>query len=62
MSLKIELEVQEVQVIMAGLAKLPLESSIDTWFKVKNQAEAQMIQQQAPVQTVGTAEPEPSQA
>lgn len=47
MSLNIELEVNEVQAVLAGLAKLPLENSIDTWFKVKNQAEEQMAKQQA---------------
>lgn len=47
MSLQLNVEVQEVQMILAGLAKLPLEVSLDTWHKVKTQAEAQLQEQQA---------------
>lgn len=46
MSLQLNLEVQDVQTIMGGLAKLPLEASLDTWLKVKTQAEQQLKDQQ----------------
>lgn len=59
MSLKIELEVHEVQAVLAGLAKLPLENSIDAWFKVKNQAEAQMEQQRSAEPQSSGQEPAP---
>lgn len=47
MTIKIEINVQEAQLILTGLSKLPLESSIETWFKVKNQAEFQIAQAEA---------------
>lgn len=45
MSIQLNLEIQEVQAILGGLAKLPLEVSLDTWAKVKNQAEQQLTNQ-----------------
>ncbi len=45
MSIQLNLEIQEVQTILGGLAKLPLEVSLDTWAKVKNQAEQQLTNQ-----------------
>lgn len=56
MSIKLEVEVQDVQLVLAGLAKLPLENSIDTWFKVKNQAEAQLSEQNPPGQQPAPAD------
>ena len=47
MSIQLNVEPNEAQMILAGLAKIPLESSIDVWFKVKMQAEKQMQEQQA---------------
>ena len=46
MSLQINIEVQEAQLILNALAKLPLEHSLDTWLKVKGQAEQQLQAQQ----------------
>lgn len=55
MSIQLTVEVQEAQMILGALAKLPLENSLDTWFKVKAQAEQQLAaRQQNPV-----AEPAP---
>ena len=48
MTLNLQLTVNDVQVILAGLGKLPLEASVDTFFKVKGQAEAAMQQSQQP--------------
>lgn len=48
MSLQLTVEIQDAQVILAGLAKLPLEASLDTWHKVKTQAEAQLAAAQQP--------------
>ncbi len=47
MELNISINVQDAQLILSGLSKLPLETSIETWFKVKNQAEAQIAQAEA---------------
>lgn len=47
MSIQLTVEVQEAQMILGALAKLPLENSLDTWFKVKTQAENQLQAQQA---------------
>lgn len=47
MDLTININVQEAQLILGALSKLPLETSIETWFKVKNQAEAQIAQAEA---------------
>ena len=46
-TVKLELNVQMLNVIIAGLAKLPLEQSIDTFNMVRQQANAQ-LQQQTP--------------
>lgn len=46
MSLQINIEVQEAQLILNALSKLPLEHSLDTWLKVKTQAEQQLQAQQ----------------
>lgn len=54
MSIQLNVEVQDVQNILSGLAKLPLEISIDSWFRIKVQAEEQMRAQQAPTQQAPT--------
>lgn len=48
MALQIALEQQEVQLVLVALSKLPLENSLDTWMKIRQQAEAQLQAQQAP--------------
>ncbi len=44
--LKIELSVEEVNAVLAGLGKLPLEMSVAVWSKVKTQAEEQLRAQE----------------
>ena len=43
--LKLELSVEEVNQVLAGLGKLPLESSVGTWAKIKQVAELQLKEQ-----------------
>ena len=43
-TVKLELNVQMLNVVLAGLAKLPLEQSIDTFTVVRQQASAQLGQ------------------
>jgi hypothetical protein len=43
-----DLSVNDVNLIMAGLGKLPLEASVDLWARIKSQAEAQIKQEPAP--------------
>jgi hypothetical protein len=43
-----DLSVNDVNLIMAGLGKLPLEVSVDLWARIKSQAEAQIKQEPAP--------------
>ena len=38
----LELNIQQLNIIIAGLAKLPLESAIDTFTFVQNQAKEQL--------------------
>ena len=45
--LTLELTVNDINIIMAGLGKLPLEVSVDLWAKIKSQAEAQFQAEQA---------------
>ena len=45
--LTLELTVNDINIIMAGLGKLPLEVSVDLWAKIKTQAEAQFQAEQA---------------
>lgn len=47
MSIQLNVEPNEAQMILAGLGKIALESSIDVWFKVKMQFEQQIQAQQA---------------
>lgn len=46
MSIQLNVEVQDAQIILSALAELPLKHSLDTWFKVKSQAEQQVAAQQ----------------
>ena len=43
-----DLSVNDVNLIMAGLGKLPLEASVDLWARIKSQAEAQIKAAQEP--------------
>lgn len=43
--LKLELTVEEVNLILTGLGKMPLENSVSTWAKIKQVAEAQLAEQ-----------------
>ena len=61
-TIKLELNAQMINVILAGLGKLPLETSIDTCLIVRQQVDRQVTQQQAvnrqeqsvPVETIQT--------
>lgn len=44
--IKLELSVEEVNVVLAGLGKLPLEASLGVFGKVKMSAEQQVKEQQ----------------
>lgn len=43
----LELTVNDINILMAGLGKLPLEVSVDLWAKIKSQAESQFQAEQA---------------
>lgn len=57
MSIQLNLEINEVQLLMSALGELPLKQGLDTWFKVRNQAEAQIQAQQAAAQAPAPAAP-----
>ena len=38
----ITLTVEKLNIVMAGLGKLPLETSLDLWAEIKKQAEEQL--------------------
>ena len=40
-----DLSVNDVNLIMAGLGKLPLEAVVDLWMRLKQQGEAQLRQE-----------------
>lgn len=42
MEITIKLSLSDIQVVLAALGKLPLETSINAWLEVKNQAESQI--------------------
>lgn len=42
MNLKIELSINEINIIMAALGKMPLESVVDVWAKIRAQCEPQL--------------------
>jgi hypothetical protein len=37
-----DLTVNDINIIMAGLGKLPLEATVDLWMRIKQQGEAQL--------------------
>ena len=37
-----DLSVNDINIIMAGLGKLPLETVVDLWMRIKQQGEAQL--------------------
>ena len=43
-----DLSVDDINMLIAGLGKLPLEIAADLWLRVKSQCEAQMAQQAQP--------------
>lgn len=43
----LKITVGDVQILLAGLGKLPMESAIDVWSKVKSQTEFQLQTAQA---------------
>jgi ribosomal protein L12E/L44/L45/RPP1/RPP2 len=46
MSIQITLEPQEINLVLAALGEVPLKNSLDTFFKIKAQAEQQFAAQQ----------------
>lgn len=55
MDISLNVTINEVQAVLAGLAKLPLEQSADAFFKIKAQAEQQVAAQQAQAEGAGAA-------
>lgn len=51
----LNLDVNETQIILQALSKLPFETVADLWFKVKTTAEQQVSVQQAQENGVGAA-------
>ena len=51
----LQLSVNEAQVVLSALAKLPFENVADLWFKVKTTAEQQVAAQQAIHEGAGAA-------
>lgn len=47
MSIQITLDPQEINLVLGALGEVPLKNSLDTWFKIKSQAEQQFAAQQA---------------
>ena len=50
MDITITLTLDEAQIVMAGLGKLPLETSVLVWQKIQAQAQPQIKQQEATVE------------
>ena len=48
-----DLSVNDVNLIMAGLGKLPLEAVVDLWMRIKQQGEAQLKADEAAVEPAG---------
>ena len=48
-----DLTVNDINIIMAGLGKLPLEATVDLWMRIKQQGEAQLKADEAAVEPVG---------
>lgn len=53
MDLNITLSVKDVELVLGCLAKLPLEQSADTFFRIKTQAELQISEQNQAENKVG---------
>lgn len=61
MSIQLNLEVTEIQLLMTALGEIPLKQSLDVWLKVRGQTEAQLgAQAQAQAQAAAPA-PEPAE-
>ena len=41
-TVKLDLKIQDLNVVLLALSKLPLETTIDTFLNIKNQAEQQL--------------------
>lgn len=52
LEITLKLKVSDAQIILNGLGKLPLETSVNVWMLIKNQAEVQI---QAATQAVTMA-------
>jgi hypothetical protein len=48
-----DLSVNDVNLIMAGLGKLPLEATVDLWMRIKQQGETQLKADEAAVEPAG---------
>lgn len=62
MSIKLDLEINEVEAVVAGLRKLPMELIEETVNKIKIQAIPQIQAQQAAAQTVEPTTPAAEEA
>lgn len=51
-----DLSVNDVNLIMAGLGKLPLEATVELWARLKQQAEAQLKPAEAQLKPAEPAE------
>lgn len=40
-----ELSVNDINIIFAGLGKLPMEAVVELWMRLKQQAEAQVVEE-----------------
>lgn len=47
MQFQLTLEENETNLVLGALAKLPIENALDTWFKIRNQAQQQVQAAQA---------------
>lgn len=62
MDILLKISVAETQIILAALGKLPMETAIDVWSKIKSQAESQLQVAQAPANDATEATDPPSAA
>lgn len=46
MTFQLTLEEQEVNVVLSALGKLPLETALDPWMKIRTQANQQVVEAQ----------------
>ena len=46
-NVKLELNINQINMVLAGLAKLPLEQSLETFNVVRQQADGQLVQKPA---------------